>query len=72
MTTFLIFFVRTYQFLSLAFHRFLGVPDGGGCRFTPTCSEYMAQSITKLGARQGIALGLKRLSQCHPWGPTAV
>ena len=40
---------------------------GTGCRFTPTCSEYAAESLQKLGAR-GIALVLKRIFRCHPWG----
>ena len=37
------------------------------CRFYPTCSEYMRESIEKYGVVRGIALGLKRLSRCHPF-----
>lgn len=40
---------------------------GRGCRFTPTCSEYSAQAISKYGAIKGTALSVKRLSRCHPW-----
>lgn len=37
------------------------------CRFTPTCSEYAADAIAKYGFLKGSALGLKRLSRCHPF-----
>ena len=38
------------------------------CRFTPTCSTYAIQSITKYGVVKGLLLTIKRLSKCHPWG----
>jgi putative membrane protein insertion efficiency factor len=37
------------------------------CRFTPTCSQYAAEAIGKYGFWKGSALGLKRLSRCHPF-----
>ncbi len=37
------------------------------CRFTPTCSQYAAEAIEKYGFWKGSALGLKRLSRCHPF-----
>lgn len=37
------------------------------CRFTPTCSQYAAEAIAKYGFWKGSALGLKRLSRCHPF-----
>jgi putative membrane protein insertion efficiency factor len=37
------------------------------CRFTPTCSQYAAEAIEKHGFWKGTALGLKRLSRCHPF-----
>ena len=36
------------------------------CRFTPTCSEYTRQAVERYGAVKGFAMGLKRLSRCHP------
>lgn len=42
---------------------------GTGCRFTPTCSEYASQALTKYGIRKGTILSLKRVTRCHPWTP---
>ena len=38
------------------------------CRFTPTCSQYAIEAITKYGAIKGIWLATKRILKCHPWG----
>jgi len=38
------------------------------CRFTPTCSQYAVESITKYGAIKGTWLATKRILKCHPWG----
>ncbi len=38
------------------------------CRYTPTCSEYGIQAITKYGPLKGGWLTLKRISRCHPFG----
>lgn len=38
------------------------------CRYHPTCSQYMIDAIVEWGVIRGIAMGLKRISRCHPWG----
>jgi len=38
------------------------------CRFTPTCSQYAVEAITKYGAIKGAWLATKRILKCHPWG----
>jgi len=52
--------IRAYQFL-------LSPWLGQSCRFTPTCSNYAIEAITKLGSAQGVYFALKRLGRCHPW-----
>lgn len=36
------------------------------CRYSPTCSEYMLEAVTRYGIVKGIFLGLKRLLRCNP------
>jgi len=40
-----------------------------GCRFTPTCSHYSYQALSKYGILHGSVLSAKRLLKCHPWHP---
>ncbi len=39
------------------------------CRFTPTCSHYALESVTRHGTRRGLALTARRLGRCRPGGP---
>ncbi len=41
---------------------------GRGCRYYPSCSEYMSQAVRKYGAAKGVTMGLRRLARCHPLG----
>ncbi|MBQ8843310.1 MAG: membrane protein insertion efficiency factor YidD [Elusimicrobiaceae bacterium] len=41
----------------------------GVCRFTPTCSQYAKEAITKHGVFKGVWLSLVRLLKCHPFHP---
>jgi putative membrane protein insertion efficiency factor len=38
------------------------------CRYTPTCSQYGIEAISKHGPFKGGYLTLKRFLSCHPWG----
>jgi putative membrane protein insertion efficiency factor len=40
----------------------------GSCRFSPSCSTYMAQAIREHGALRGGWLGVRRVLRCHPFG----
>lgn len=40
----------------------------GGCRFTPTCSEYSIQALERYGAFKGSVLTVHRILRCNPWG----
>ena len=37
------------------------------CRFSPTCSQYAYEAITKYGAAKGGWLALRRLLRCQPF-----
>lgn len=37
------------------------------CKFTPTCSQYAAESFAKWGFFVGLKLTTKRLFACHPF-----
>ena len=37
------------------------------CRFTPTCSVYAYEAITKYGALKGAYLAFRRLLRCNPF-----
>lgn len=52
--------INLYQITPLSSHKM--------CRFTPTCSEYAKQAITKYGVLKGIFLSIKRILKCHPFG----
>ena len=59
MRSVVVFFIRLYQGLISP----LFPPS---CRFTPTCSEYMAQAVLKHGIFHGGWMGIKRIGRCHP------
>ncbi|AWU43496.1 membrane protein insertion efficiency factor YidD [Blattabacterium sp. (Cryptocercus kyebangensis)] len=41
---------------------------GKNCRYIPTCSNYMIQSLTKYSLFKAILISLKRIFRCNPWG----
>lgn len=59
--------IRFYQIVISPPLHFLAGPMGG-CRFTPTCSQYTLEAVQKYGAFKGSWLGLKRILRCNPWG----
>ncbi len=36
------------------------------CRFSPSCSEYALQALTKYGAMKGGMMALYRILRCQP------
>ena len=59
--------IRVYQLTISPAQVFLFGP-AGGCRFTPTCSQYAMEAVREHGALAGGWLALKRIGRCHPWG----
>lgn len=58
---FFLLLIRFYQY-------FISPLLGSSCRFTPTCSQYGVEAITKYGPFKGGWLTLKRIGRCNPWG----
>lgn len=63
----LIFAIRFYRWTISPAQIFLFGPTGG-CRFTPTCSQYAIEAIRLHGAIVGSWLAAKRICRCHPFG----
>ncbi len=40
---------------------------GANCRYQPTCSRYMIESVRKYGAIRGGIRGVRRILRCHPF-----
>ncbi|WP_084631331.1 membrane protein insertion efficiency factor YidD [Ferrimonas senticii] len=55
----LIGFVRCYQ-------RWISPLLGPNCRFSPTCSQYSVEAISRHGVLYGCWLTIARIIRCHP------
>ncbi len=42
---------------------------GQTCRFEPSCSHYMEESLSRHGVWRGLGLGTARILRCHPFHP---
>lgn len=63
-----VFLIRVYQKTISFDHGLLKVfYPRGFCRFTPSCSEYSAQAITKYGIIKGGLMASWRILRCNPW-----
>ncbi len=70
------------SFLALAltraikgYQRFISPALPPACRFTPSCSQYALEAVTRYGMARGGWLAVRRLARCHPFhrgGPDPV
>ncbi len=56
----LLWLIRLYQ-------RYISPGLPPRCRFSPTCSQYALEAISKYGALKGGWLACKRLLRCNPF-----
>ena len=61
----LVLFIRGYQVVISP-----ALPPS--CRFTPSCSQYAIEAISRHGALKGSWLAARRLARCHPFHPGGV
>jgi uncharacterized protein len=57
--------IRGYQ-------RFISPAFPARCRFSPSCSHYAVEAITRYGVLRGSWLAARRLLRCHPFHPGGV
>ena len=50
-----------------AYKRFVSPLLPPACRFTPTCSAYAREAVSRHGVWRGLALAARRLARCHPF-----
>jgi uncharacterized protein len=62
----LVFAIRAYRW-TVSPAQFFIFGSTGGCRFTPTCSQYAMEAVHSRGVLTGSALAVKRICRCHPW-----
>ncbi|OLD47447.1 MAG: membrane protein insertion efficiency factor YidD [Bacillati bacterium ANGP1] len=60
---------RVMLVLIRAYQRFVSPYTPPSCRFSPSCSAYAIEAITRHGPWQGAGLTVRRLLRCHPWNP---
>ena len=63
-------FLKTFALAAIGFYRAaISAALPSSCRFYPTCSVYAYEAVSVWGLRRGLALTLKRLGRCRPFGP---
>jgi putative membrane protein insertion efficiency factor len=60
MKKFLLLLIKFYQ-------KALSPYLGRNCKYTPTCSAYAYQAISKYGALKGTGLAIWRILRCNPF-----
>lgn len=61
---------RPFVFLIRAYQKLVSPSLGKNCRFTPTCSTYAAEAMSRFGPVRGGWMAAKRIGRCHPLGPS--
>lgn len=58
---------KLFLFLIRLYQKCISPALGPHCRFTPTCSQYAFEAISKYGIFKGGFLTVRRLLKCHPF-----
>ena len=49
------------------YQRFVSPFFPSSCKFSPSCSKYGIEAISKYGVLKGSVLAIKRILKCNPW-----
>ena len=49
------------------YKRFVSPFFTGVCRFSPSCSTYATDALTRYGPSRGSWMAVRRLARCHPF-----
>ncbi|MCH4053024.1 MAG: membrane protein insertion efficiency factor YidD [Atopobiaceae bacterium] len=58
---------RIFTSLIRFYQKYLSPLHRPCCIYTPTCSQYALEAITKYGAAKGSWLAIRRILRCHPF-----
>lgn len=58
---------RLFLYLIRFYQKYISPAFPPCCRYTPTCSQYAYEAISRYGALRGGWLALRRLLRCHPF-----
>ncbi|WP_212696547.1 membrane protein insertion efficiency factor YidD [Vallitalea pronyensis] len=53
--------------LIVFYRKYISPMKQPSCIYTPSCSAYTYEAITKYGFMKGAWLGVKRICRCHPF-----
>ncbi|MBC8159604.1 MAG: membrane protein insertion efficiency factor YidD [Roseiflexaceae bacterium] len=60
--------MRWFSLKLISFYqKFISPSLPPSCIYTPSCSAYTYEAISKYGPGKGTWLGVKRLCRCHPF-----
>ncbi len=59
--------IKRLMLLSIEFYRlYISPRHPGCCRYSPTCSAYAQEAVSRFGPLKGGALALWRILRCNP------
>ena len=60
--------LRIYQkYLSFDTGVLRSITPFGACRYSPSCSQYMIESVQQYGCSRGLVKGIGRIMRCNPF-----
>jgi len=60
---------RAVALLIRGYQRVISPALPPSCRFTPSCSQYTLEAVTRYGVLRGGWMGARRIARCHPFHP---